>query len=422
MYPTLYHALLDLTGLDWPWLKMMNSFGFFVAVAFLMANYLLTRELKRKEKLGLFNYTTRTEVVGKPAGVFDYLTNGLIGFILGFKFVYIFLNRSEVFADGELPQKYLLSFDGNIIGGVLVAALFLFLRYRESEKEKLPESKTQTVFVKPSDRVGTITLVAAVSGFLGAKIFAGLESPDDLLGFFRRPSVEGFLGGLAIYGGLIGGGIALIWYTKKHKISTLRFMDALSPGVMLAYGIGRIGCHVSGDGDWGIANTNPNPGWIPDFLWAYNYPNNVNVVQSYDPLGGYTGKPITPEMIEAGIPSFPGYGTYLDPAVYPTPLYELALASLIFFILWRMRKKTKLAGTIISFYFILNGIERFFIEKIRVNDILFDFGFMQITQAEVIALGFIAFGVILYTLIRRGIIPQPESVKNPTLGESPTER
>ncbi len=416
MYPTLYHALLDLTGIDWPWLKMMNSFGFFVALAFLAATYFLIKELKRKEAQGLFNYSKKTITEGKPASILDYLTSGLLGFVLGYKFVYIFLNRADVFADGQLPQKYLLSFDGNWIGGILLATVFVFLRYRESEKNKLPEPKTKTVLVKPSDRVGSITIVAAFFGFLGAKIFAGLENPNDLLGFFRNPTVEGLLGGLAIYGGLIGGGIALIVYTKMKNISPLHFMDALCPGVMLSYGIGRIGCHVSGDGDWGIANAKPCPSWIPDWLWAYSYPNNVNVVSHYDPLGGYTGKPITQEMMDAGVPNFPDYGTYLDPAVYPTPLYELVLATVIFLILWRLRTRVKLAGTIISSYFILNGIERFFIEKIRVNDI-FDLGFMTITQAEIIALCFILFGAILLLLVRTGKIPQPklpEPIVNPS--------
>ena len=61
----------------------------------------------------------------------------------------------------------------------------------------------------------------------------------------------------------------------------LRLADATAPGLLLAYGIGRIGCHVSGDGDWGIPNTLPKPGWLswaPDWIWAYAYPNNVNRV------------------------------------------------------------------------------------------------------------------------------------------------
>jgi len=408
MYPTLYHALLDLTGLNWPWLKMMNSFGFFVAVAFVTANYLLLKELKRKEQAGLFEFTSKTMIVGKPANLLSYISNGLLGFVIGYKFVYIFLNSTKVFADGGLPQKYLLSAEGNWIGGIIAAGLFVFLKWRESEKEKLPNPEEKTITIKPSDHIGSITFIAAIFGFLGAKLFAGLENPNHVLEFFSEPTVEGFLGGLAIYGGLIGGGLALIIYCWKKKISRLHFFDSLAPGVMLAYGIGRIGCHVSGDGDWGIANSKPCPKWIPEWLWSYNYPNNVNVVQHFDEKGGYTGKAITQEMIEAGVPSFPDYGTYLDPGVYPTPLYELAMASFIFFILWKLKHKINLAGGIIATYFILNGLERFFIEKIRVNDTLFNLGSYGVTQAELIAVIFMVFGGLLLFLLKKGIIPAPK--------------
>ena len=412
MYPTLYHALLDLTGLDWPWLKMMNSFGFFVALAFVTANYLLIKELKRKEQLGLFSYGTKKIIVGKPASIYSFMTNGLLGFLLGYKFVYIFQNSAEVFADGSLPQRFLLNAEGNWLGGLIGLALFVFLRWRESEKEKLEKPIEKIVSIKPSDRIGTITFLAAVSGFLGAKLFAGLENPDHVLEFFKSPSVEGLLGGLAIYGGLIGGGLALIIYCWKTNISRLHFFDSLAPGVMLAYGIGRIGCHVSGDGDWGIANTKACPSWIPNWLWSYNYPNNVNVVNYFDQKGGYTGKPITQEMIDSGIPNFAGYGTYLDPGVYPTPIYELAMVTIIFVFLWKLRTRVKLAGSIISIYFILNGLERFFIEKIRVNDTLFNLGSYGVTQAELIAVIFILFGGLLLVLLHKNIIPAPKKADN----------
>ncbi len=410
MYPTLYHALLDLTGLDWPWLKMMNSFGFFVAVAFVTANFLLIKELKRKEALGLFAYSTKKVTIGKPASILSYLSNAILGFLLGYKSIYIFQNSAEVFADGSLPQKFLLNSEGNWIGGIIGAALFIFLRWRESEKEKLEKPEEKIISIKPSDRIGTITFLAAVSGFLGAKLFAGLEDPNHVLEFFKSPSVEGLLGGLAIYGGLIGGGLALIIFCWRTNISRLHFFDSLAPGVMLAYGIGRIGCHVSGDGDWGIANSKPCPSWIPDWLWSYSYPNNVNVVNYFDKKGGYTGRAITEEMMNSGIPNFPGYGTYLDPGVYPTPIYELVMASIIFLVLWKLRTRVKLAGSIISIYFILNGLERFFIEKIRVNDTMFHLGSYGVTQAELIAVIFMLFGGLLLLLLHKNVIPAPAKI------------
>ena len=83
MYPTLYHALFDLTGLDWPVLKFLNSFGFFVALAFMGAYWTLVQELKRKEGIGLIKATTRTVMVGEGAKPAELAMQGLMGFIVG---------------------------------------------------------------------------------------------------------------------------------------------------------------------------------------------------------------------------------------------------------------------------------------------------------------------------------------------------
>ncbi|MBL0155294.1 MAG: prolipoprotein diacylglyceryl transferase [Chitinophagaceae bacterium] len=81
------------------------------------------------------------------------------------------------------------------------------------------------------------------------------------------------------YGGRICAALAIWWYAKRHKIGFWHLNDALAPTIMLAYSLGRIGCQVSGDGDWGIENPRPNPySWLPDWVWSYNYPHNVNEV------------------------------------------------------------------------------------------------------------------------------------------------
>jgi hypothetical protein len=106
-----------------------------------------------------------------------------------------------------------------------------------------------------------------------------------------------------MYGGLIMAGFMVIRYFKKNGIPCVaRYGHSAAPGVMLAYGIGRIGCQVSGDGDWGIVNNATAPGWMPKWLWSYSYPNNVNSV----------GIPFT------GEPCFPGYCTVL-PEPYSPP-------------------------------------------------------------------------------------------------------
>ena len=114
MYPTLYHALLDLTGLDWPVLKFLNSFGFMVALAFAGAYITLTWEFQRKTREGVLRPTPRTIVVGAPPTPAEYVVQGLIGFIVGFKGLHVLLYTQEVTAD---PPGFLLSGQGSFVGG-----------------------------------------------------------------------------------------------------------------------------------------------------------------------------------------------------------------------------------------------------------------------------------------------------------------
>ncbi len=379
MYPTLYHALLDLTGLDWPVLKFLNSFGFFVALAFMGAYWTLVLELKRKEGQGLIQATRRKMMVGEGAKPAELIMQGIVGFIVGWKGLYILLNTAEVTAD---PPAFLLSGTGNIIGGIIVAALFVWMLWREKEKHRLKEPKEETVTIHPAQHGGNITLTAALWGFIGAKVFHWLESPKDFLDLLATGSIKDIISGLTMYGGLIVAGFMVIRYFKKNGMAVLPSMDSAAPGLMLAYGIGRLGCQVAGDGDWGIANTAAKPGWIPQWLWSYDYPNNVNAVLGPH-RGGYVGEAMTSGTI------FPGYGTHLVPGVYPTPLYEVMMCLLLFAVLWWLRKRITLPGILFCVYLIFNGVERFLIEQIRVNNLFLG----NWTQAELIALGLILLGV-----------------------------
>ncbi|MBK8583064.1 MAG: prolipoprotein diacylglyceryl transferase [Flavobacteriales bacterium] len=379
MYPTLYHALLDLTGLDWPVLKFLNSFGFFVALAFMGAYWTLVLELKRKEGQGLIQATTRKMMVGEGAKPAELIMQGIVGFVVGWKGLYILLNTAEVTAD---PPAFLLSGTGNIIGGIIVAALFVWMLWREKEKHRLKEPKEETVTIHPAQHGGNITLTAALWGFIGAKVFHWLESPKDFLDLLATGSIKDIISGLTMYGGLIVAGFMVIRYFKKNGMAVLPSMDSAAPGLMLAYGIGRLGCQVAGDGDWGIANTAAKPGWIPQWLWSYDYPNNVNAVLGPH-RGGYVGEAMTSGTI------FPGYGTHLVPGVYPTPLYEVMMCLLLFAVLWWLRKRITLPGILFCVYLIFNGVERFLIEQIRVNNLFLG----NWTQAELIALGLILLGV-----------------------------
>ncbi len=389
MYPTIYHAILDLTGLDWPWLKMLNSFGFFVALAFITASYLLTLELKRQSKLGIYTPSKLKVITGLPPQPTDIVIHGLLGFLVGWKLIYVFMN-----AGVSAPQTLLFSGKGNVWMGLLMAVGFAGWRYWDQKRLQLPEPKETLESIYPYHYTGNITMMAALFGLIGAKLFHLLENPAEFIEFFTRPSFGNFISGLTVYGGLILGSIGVLVYAYRKGIPLLPLCDAAAPAMILGYGIGRIGCQVSGDGDWGIANASPKPGWLswaPDWLWSYDYPNNVNydAAETYylGPLNDTNLLPIEPGH---GV-IFEGYGTHLVPGVFPTPVYETLLATFIFLVLWMLRKHIQAPGVIFSLYLIMNGVERFFIEKIRVNN-RFDLLGFQATQAEIIAVLFMVLG------------------------------
>jgi len=401
MYPNLYFAFLDLLGWDLPALKLINSFGFFVALAFLVAHALLRRELKRQADLGHFQAQTTTAVVGQAPHPLDLGLQAVMGFVLGWKVLYLVFNAGEIFQGGGLPQAHLFSTEGNVVWGVLGAVGMTAWRYWEVQRERLPEPKTIEQTIRPEDLVGGITAAAAVGGIVGAKLFHLLEYPDEFIAFLKQPSLNAFLGGLTIYGGLIVGGLSVYVFARRNNMNFLRLADATAPVLLLGYGIGRMGCQISGDGDWGIPNPFPKPGWLswaPDWVWAYAYPNNVNAV--YGPrAAGYTGKLIDPAS--QPWPAFEGYGTYLDPAVFPTPIYETTAAVIGFAFLWGMRKRwTAVPGKIFAAYLMFNGFERFWVEKIRVNT-TFDFLGMTMTQAELISVCTFLSGIALWVWATR---------------------
>ncbi|MDQ7949176.1 MAG: prolipoprotein diacylglyceryl transferase [Pedobacter sp.] len=362
MFPTVSHFISYLTGWNIP--LPFNTFGVFVALAFVAAYWAFTKELKRKEALGLIHPWKRTVTVGEPASALELISNAFFGFIIGYKLIYALVNYKLFVEDA---QTVLLSLKGNIFGGIALAALFAYWDYREKEKTKLPKPKEVQVTVHPHELMSSIVVWAAVWGFLGAKVFDNLEHWDT----FVQDPIGGLLSfsGLTFYGGLICGGAAVLYIAHKHGIKVLHMLDVGGPGMMLAYSVGRIGCHLAGDGDWGIPNLNPKPfSWLPDWLWAYTYPNNVAMADRSNPIANCVDK----------------YCYELAQPVYPTPIYEVVMAFILFLILWKIRKQFKLPGMMFGIYLMLNGIERFFIELIRVNS-KYTVAGISFTQAELIS-------------------------------------
>lgn len=231
--------------------------------------------------------------------------------------------------------------------------------------------KQHFVEASPASLVGTVTVIAVVAGIVGAKIFHILENWGD---FMADP--RGMLfsqGGLTFYGGLLFAAAGIVWYVRKHGVNLSLFVDVTLPTVMLAYGIGRIGCHLAGDGDWGIpANVEAKPGFIPDWLWSETYPNNILGV------------------------------TLPESGVYPTSIYEFLMAAALFAVLWSLRRHPFRTGWVASLTVLFFGVERLLIEQIRVNNV-FEFLGMEVTQAEVISVIMILLGIagLIFTTRRK---------------------
>lgn len=372
MYPNLYNAFKDLFGIELQGLKMVNSFGFFVAMCFLAAAWIITQELKRKQKQGFMVYTEEKIKVGAPADFLELTINFFLGFVLGFKIIGAFL-IDEALQD---PPSFIFSTKGHLPMGLLMGLAFGGLKWWEKKKQQLAVPEERIIRVWPHDRVGDMVIFAAISGFIGAKIFHNLENWNE---FIQDPigNLVAF-SGLTFYGGLIMGTLAVIYYARKYKMPLIHLADAIAPGLMLGYSIGRVGCQVSGDGDWGIVNSSPKPfSWLPDSFWAYRYPHNV--LNEGVPIPGCVGE----------------YCNQLPQAVFPTPLYESIACLFLFGVLWLLRTRIQIAGRLTAVYLMMNGFERFLIEKIRVNT-TYNFGSFQPTQAEIISTILFLGGVVLY--------------------------
>lgn len=417
MYPNLYFFIQQVFGVEpFGFTRYLNTFGILVALAFFVGAAILRKELMRREQLNLLFPYEETIVVGKPASLIDLLTNCFFGFIVGYKIIGVFVNES-----GGNPQEYIFSSQGSWIGGIALAVLFTSMRYFEKKKQTLPKPESRKIRVWPHERVGDIAVYAAIAGFIGAKIFDNLENWDrfilDPIGNLLSPS------GLTFYGGLVLATIVILMYARRKKINIRHLVDAAAPALMIAYAVGRIGCHVAGDGDWGIFNSAykvndknqivasgtwefhqvlmdnqeytkiliaeygsldniPHKSFkglsfLPNWFWAYNYPHNVN---------------------EQGIPIKDCEGQFcnqLSPPVFPTTLYEIIAGILLFLVLWGVRKKIHAPGQMFGLYLMMNGVERFLVEKIRVNTTYSIFGFHP-TQAEIISTCIFFIGVWLW--------------------------
>ena len=175
---------------------------------------------------------------------------------------------------------------------------------------------------KPGDWAYEMALAALVGGFVGSRLYFVVENYDEVRGDLIGSAFEG--GGLVWYGGLIGGALAVALWAWLRGFLNLALLDLAAPALALGYAIGRIGCQLSGDGDYGRAWDGP---------WAMPYPDGT--VPTEEP-------------------------------VHPTPIYETLAMGLCAWLLWQLRDRAR-PGMLFALYMVYAGTERFLVELVRRN-------------------------------------------------------
>jgi phosphatidylglycerol:prolipoprotein diacylglycerol transferase len=205
---------------------------------------------------------------------------------------------------------------------------------------------------KPTDWAWEMVLAALIGGVVGARLNYVLENwdavSDDLAGNILSGS------GLVWYGGAIGGAIAVVLWAWRRGMLNVGLLDLAAAPLAVGYAIGRIGCQVSGDGDYGIEWDGP---------WAMAYPEGTVAT---------------------------------DETVHPTPIYETLAMGLVALVLWRLRDRFR-PGILFALYLVLAGMERLLVEFVRRNDEIF----AGLTQAQLLSIAMIAAGAVWIALVAR---------------------
>jgi len=245
------------------------------------------------------------------------------------------------------PEIHLLGISIKTFGvmfalGFLACGLVVARRLRELEK--------------PVDWAYEIVFAALIGGIVGARGYYVIQNYDqvkhDLIGSIFSGS------GLVWYGGAIGGAIGVIAWMRWRDALELRMFDVCATALALGYAIGRIGCQVSGDGDYGIRSTLP---------WAMGYPHGT-------------------------VPTPPGV------RVQPTPIYETVAMCLLAYLLWKLRDRVR-PGVVFALYLIGSGLERFLVEFIRRNSEVL----VGLTTPQLESIGLCAIGLAwLAVMVGRG--------------------
>lgn len=363
MYPNLSYFLHDYFNLPIDsWASVFKTYGISLAITFGICSMILKNELKWREIKGLIKPIAESSLTKWTESIFIVLISAMIGY----KMVYIVSNINAFKINS---RDMILSWQGSIIGGIFFILCSICIVYFSHEQPQ-NHGKNTTNFYKLNTHMTVFIIIFAL---IGTKLFGIFEVDfqEKTVNQIFNESGTNFLGGL--FGGLFGGYI----FCQIYKIPFYNLLDPIAPVMMFGYAMGRLGCHISGDGCWGIDNNLPTPNWFifPNWLWAYNYPHNV---------------------VDKGIDIVNTLGTHnkiLEIPVFPTSLYEALFGFTMFFIFWGIRKKVAKPYLLFTYFLFFMGIERFLIEFIRINNKYYYVGF-ELSQAQYISLGLIIVSIL----------------------------
>jgi phosphatidylglycerol:prolipoprotein diacylglycerol transferase len=205
---------------------------------------------------------------------------------------------------------------------------------------------------RPPDWAYEIVFAALIGGLVGSRVDFLIQNWDEVSGDLLENVFSG--SGLVWFGGLVGGALGVVLWARWRGWLGLQLLDTCAAPLAIGYAVGRVGCQVSGDGDYGEPS---------DLPWAMAYP-------------------------EGTVPT--------DEEVHPTPVYETLAMGLVAVVLWRLRDRFA-TGVLFGLYLILAGLERFLVEFIRRNDAVA----AGLTLAQLVSIAMVAGGAAL-VLAKRG--------------------
>ncbi len=252
--------------------------------------------------------------------------------------------------------------------GVMMAVGFLvgyWLMVKEFRRRNVPVEMAETT-----------VLICIITGILGSKLAYLLTEAET---WSWQDLLSG--SGLTWHGGFILAAVSAIIYWRRRKMPLLVMLDSLAPMLATGYAAGRVGCHLAGDGDYGI----PCNVTDIDYSWCMSYPNGI-------------------------IPT--------TDLVHPTPVYEVLSNLLLFALLWGLRKRIRHPGILFGIYCIGSGVLRFFVEFIRQSEGRPD-RFLNLRDAQLVALATVIVGIVFWVVGRVRPIPVGQEYGVLTVTQAP---